>query len=81
MKGQFSTTFPDRATHEVIRRRYLAGETCRQIGASYGVSDAPVRNVLRFLGVPMRPGGYRPGRPAPLHRRDPEEVAAARKAS
>lgn len=37
-----------------IRQRYLAGETARQIGKSYGYSERPVLSALRRTGTERR---------------------------
>jgi hypothetical protein len=38
-----------------IERRYLAGEECKPIGESYGVSPVVVYQYLKQRGVPLRP--------------------------
>lgn len=75
MKGQYSVTFDDPERRNEVRLRYLAGETCKEIGAHYGCSESPVRNVLRMMKVDMRGGSNR--RRHATHARGEEREEAA----
>ena len=44
---------------EQVKEAYENGATLRQIGEVHGVSAGTVRNVLREMGVELRPRGRR----------------------
>lgn len=71
----------DDATGQVIAARYLSGETMTAIGQDLGLGGKTVRNVLKRMGVELRPHGLR-GQPwgvrvSPKHR----EIIPARYAA